>query len=171
MKPAMTKSTPDEIEFARLQALFVEGGEFSPQEHIFFRDKLLEQWEQSKVALELAKDFEMSHRKAIVLFAFDPEKNSGTENVELANGYKLKSVKKLNYNVDQANVNAALDKIEAFGEKGKVIAERLIKWKADLSLSEYKTLSEEYKAIIDEVITISEGSPTLEIVKPKDKKV
>lgn len=167
---ATAKPTPDQLEFTRLQVLFDENGEFLPQEHIWFRDKLLEQWEQSKVALETAKANEMEQRKLIVSFAFNPDKVSGTETIELANGYKLKSVKKLNYNVNQETVNDALDKIEALDPEGKFIAERLIKWKADLSLTEYKGLPDKYRVLIDEAITTSEGAPALEIVEPKDKK-
>lgn len=56
------------------------------------------------------------------------------------------------------------------GEAGELIAERLIKWTPELSLTEYKQLSDKYRKIIDDVITASEGMPTLEIVEPKAKK-
>lgn len=167
---AKTEKLGDAIEFDRLNTLFNAGGEFTAEEHLWFRDKLLEQWENDKAALEIAKENEMAKRKAIVKFAFDPTKEKGTERIELANGYELKSVKKLNYNVNQDTVNAVLDKLEAVDSEAKFVAERLIKWKADLSVSEYNDLKAEYKVIIDECITTSDGAPTLEIVPPKGQK-
>lgn len=141
------------------------------------RDQLLVHWQEAKEALEKAKEAEMFLRKKVVDFAFDPNKQSGTENVDLGNGYKLKAVKKLNYGfikndenkLDKAAIDKALAKIEKDGAVGELIAERLVKWTPDLSLSEYKLLSDKHKAIIDSVIVTSEGSPTLEIVEPKNK--
>lgn len=169
---AKSEKLGDIVEFDRLNALFIAGkaDEFTAEEHLWFRDKVLAQWEESKSALEIAKENEMTQRKQVVAFAFDPEKKKGTERIELANGYELKSVKKLNYNVNQDTVNDALDKIEALDEQGKFIVERIIKWKAELSVSEYNDLDERYRKIIDEVITTSDGAPTLEIVPPKGQK-
>ena len=141
------------------------------------RDQLLVHWQEAKEALEKAKEAEMFLRKKVVDFAFDPNKQSGTENVDLGNGYKLKAVKKLNYGfiknaenkLDKAAIDKALAKIEKDGAVGELIAERLVKWTPDLSLSEYKLLSDKHKAIIDSVIVTSDGSPTLEIVEPKNK--
>jgi len=141
------------------------------------RDQLLVHWREAKEALEKAKEAEMFLRKRVVDFAFDPNKQSGTENVDLGNGYKLKAVKKLNYGfikndenkLDKAAIDKALAKIEKDGAVGELIAERLVKWTPDLSLSEYKLLSDKHKAIIDSVIVTTEGSPTLEIVEPKNK--
>lgn len=167
---AFKMNTADATEFARLSALQAAEGEFSLEEHIWFRDKLLQQWEQSKSDLEVAKLAEMDQRKLVVAFAFDPNKEKGTERIPLENGYELKAVKKINYNVNQETVNAVLDELEAQGDEAKFIAERVIKWKAELSVSEYNDLSDKYKAIIDKCVTTSDGAPTLEIVPPKGQK-
>lgn len=158
------------IEFERLSILLQNKGEFTAEEHLWYRDELLKKWEASKLQLETAKANEMDQRKAFVAFAFDPDKQSGTERIELENGYQAKAVKKLNYNVNQDTVNDALDKIENLDAQGKFIAERLIKWKAELSLTEYNQLEAKYKVIIDQVISTSEGAPSLEIVAPKNQK-
>lgn len=120
----------------------------------------------------------MEQRKAVVAFAFDPNKESGTERIELGNGYQAKAVKKINYGfvktedgkLNKAAIDKALAKIEKDGAMGELIAERLVKWTPDLSLTEYKQLDEKYKKIIDEVIVTSEGAPTLEIIAPKAPK-
>lgn len=147
------------------------------------RDKMLADWEQSKRDLEAAKAREMELRKEVVTFNFDHTKLEGTERVDLANGYQLKAVKKLNYalvspvegvSVVDA-VDTALSKMEAMGPEGKFIADRVVKWSAELSLTEYRKLDElpngkAYKAILNTVIETREGAPTLEIVPPKGAK-
>jgi hypothetical protein len=144
-----------------------------------WRDHLLALWEASKAALEAAKTAEMDLRKRVVDFSFDPNKKAGTERVELANGYELKAVKKINYGfvkredgqgVDKNKIDEALAKIEAEGPVGELIAQRLIKWDPSLSLTEYKQLSPIHKAVIDAVIVATDGAPSLEIVPPKGSK-
>lgn len=144
------------------------------------RDRILAAWEASKVKLETAKADEMELRKEFVKFAFDNEKLSGTERIPLANGYEAKAVKKLNYNlvspIEGVDVVEAVDNVltelEAMGPEGKFVADRLVKWSCDLSVSEYKKLDDmhggdKYKAVINKVIETKEGAPTLEIVPPK----
>ena len=151
---------------------------YTEAEFIAERDRLLLSWEESKKVLEVAKEKEMEQRKAVVAFAFDPNKESGTERIEIGNGYQAKAVKKINYGfvktedgkLNKAAIDKALAKIEKDGAMGELIAERLVKWTPDLSLTEYKQLDEKFKKIIDEVIVTSEGAPTLEIIAPKTPK-
>lgn len=152
---------------------------YTEAEFVAERDRLLLAWEESKKALEVAKEKEMEQRKAVVAFAFDPNKESGTERIELGNGYQAKAVKKVNYGfvktedgkLNKAAIDKALAKIEKVGGVvGELIAERLVKWTPDLSLTEYKQLDEKFKKIIDEVIVTSESAPTLEIIAPKAPK-
>jgi hypothetical protein len=84
---------------------------------------------------------------------------------ELGNGYKLKAKRPISYKLD-ANTRAALDEIAALGNEGPFIADRLVKWKPELSISEYGKLSEGYKTIIDKVLTTTPGLPVIELVKP-----
>lgn len=89
---------------------------------------------------------------------------SGTENVPTGYG-TLKIVHKLNYNLGNADeVDKALDAIEKSQEGGNVIAERLVKWTPELAVREYKLLTPTQKAIIDRVLTIKPGTPSIELV-------
>lgn len=174
--------TTNMVEFQRIAAIVAASGghcaDLTPQEHIFFRDCLLSQWEEAKKQLEVAKEVEMSLRKQIVSFAFDPDKQSGTERIDLANGYELKAVKKVTYgwvkdydgNVDKDAIETALAKIEKTGAVGELVASRLVKWNPGLSLTEYKQLDTKFKTIIDKVIVTDSGAPTLEIISPKAPK-
>lgn len=152
--------------------------EYGSPQWVIERDRRLAAWEQSKIDLETAKAREMELRKEFVDFSFDPNKKEGTERIDLNNGYQAKAVKKLNYTfksdregVEVADaVDLALQRLEAVGPEGKFIASRLVKWTPSLSLSEYRDLAPQFKAVIDPVIETKEGAPSLEIVAPKGKK-
>ena len=138
------------------------------------RDAKILAWEQAFKALAAAKDAEAALRKEVLAeaFAFDPEAlREGTENFELGNGYKLKAVFKISRNLNNENeaVDKVLSKIEKTGPEGAFIAERLVKWKPELSVSEYKKLPEKFKKLFDEVVTSKEAMPSLELVAPKSK--
>ena len=138
------------------------------------RDAKILAWEQAVKALAAAKDAEAALRKEVLAeaFAFDPEAlREGTENFELGNGYKLKAVFKISRNLNNENeaVDKVLSKIEKTGPEGVFIAERLVKWKPELSVSEYKKLPEKFKKLFDEVVTSKEAMPSLELVAPKSK--
>ena len=138
------------------------------------RDAKILAWEAAVKALAAAKDAEAALRKEVLAeaFAFDPEAlREGTENVELGAGYKLKAVFKISRNLNNENeaVDKVLSKIEKTGPEGAFIAERLVKWKPELSVSEYKKLPEKFKKLFDEVVTSKEAMPSLELVEPKSK--
>lgn len=163
-----------------IERVNAETGEIKRYTEVEFtteRDRLLLDWQSKKDALEIAKEEEMKLRKECVALLGDPDKKSGTENVELGAGYKAKMVKKINYGfvqkdnkTDKNAIENALQKIEADGDVGVLIAERLVKWTPALGLTEYNQLSDKHKKIIDKVIVTTEGAPTLEIVEPKAKK-
>lgn len=150
-------------------------------------DAALVQWQSAKDALETAKEAEMNLRKYCFQLAFTDAKE-GMNSLELGSGYVLKGGKKLNYNLkapvgyDGDAVDAVDEVAEKFGQisnEGKFIAERLFKFKVDLSVSEYRKLTEDAKhsagakvmlTELNKVLEISEGSPTLEIREPKVKK-
>ena len=138
------------------------------------RDAKILAWEAAVKALAAAKDAEAALRKEVLAeaFAFDPEAlREGTENFELGNGYKLKAVFKISRNLNNENeaVDKVLSKIEKTGPEGAFIAERLVKWKPELSFTEYKKLPEKFKKLFDEVVTSKEAMPSLELVAPKSK--
>lgn len=134
-------------------------------------DQLLTAWKTAKDTLDAAKTDEASLR-AQVKEAFFPSADEGTSYVGLGNGYRLKHVGKFNYRLDKENdrVNAALDKITKLNNEGAFIVDRLVHWSPALSISEYRGLDEQYREIIDTVLVISPGAPTIELVEPKGKK-
>lgn len=143
-------------------------------------DECLLLWADMKKAIETAKEAELEFRKYIVKREF-PDANEGMNNKELGEGYMLKAGIKLNYNLaDNDTVEATLEKISAMGNSGSAIADRLVSWKPNFLLTEYRTLVEDKEKgskfadeclkIISEMLTITDGAPTLEIKEPKRKK-
>jgi len=144
------------------------------------QDQVLLKWQEAKDALAKAKDFELELRKYVVSRAF-PEKQEGTNTVELGNDYKLKAVIKYNYKLaENAVVQRCLDRVAKTGNEGAFIAERLVSWTPNFLLQEYRAIQEEVEKgnatakqiydIVNEMLTISEAAPTLNIVEPKAKK-
>jgi hypothetical protein len=141
-------------------------------------------WQDSKDRLAKYKEMEMDYRKICVDFLV-PDKQEGTNNIELGSGYVAKAVVKFNYKPKDDNdaIWAGLEKIERLTNdgKGKLIAERLFSWHPSFLKGEYVTLQEDatkgdrfaieaLKIIENELIIISEAAPTLAIVEPKKKK-
>jgi len=151
---------------------------FSEAEYIAERDRLLMEWQRLQGVLAAAKEDEMRARKLAVAFMHDPSKTGTTENVDLGNGWKAKMKVPVRYGfvvnaegrTDKKRIEQALGWIESTGADGELIADRLVKWTPELSLTEYKQLPDHLRKAIDDVIVTTEGSPTLEIVEPKSKK-
>jgi hypothetical protein len=138
---------------------------------------LIAAWQQAQTSLEAAKTYEMELRKRVVAATFDATKTKGTENFDLGKGYVLKCVKKENVKVDAVKINDVLDEIEKVGDFGKFIADRIVKFKPDLSLTEWNALNERAHegdgnaqkiiALLVPVVEFKPGSPVLEVVEPK----
>lgn len=128
------------------------------------RNELLEEWADTSEKIKELRAKEAELRTKIVENLFDPEKVEGTENLELGAGYKLKCVKKQNYKLSNKDgqLEKAIDKLE------EIIADRLIIYKAEISVREYKQLDDKSRKIIDKVLTVSPATPSVSIVEPKE---
>lgn len=141
----------------------------------------LELWEKAKKQLDAAKEAELELRKLYVAMATNPQKEKGTEDVPLQNGWKAKVVKKVNTSfrkgddgkTDWDAVHDTQDQIEKLGNEGAFIADRILKWEAKFSLTEYNNLDASnpthaaIKRLIDGIIVSTPGAPTLTLVEPK----
>ena len=143
-------------------------------------DQILMLWKEKQEAITAAKAEEMDLRKHIVDRAF-PQKHEGMNTKDLGEGYQLKAGVKFNYTLaDNDTVEKCLDRIAKIGNQGVFIADRLVSWKPNFLLTEYRVLQEEAdkgsidaKAILKEIttmLTIDDAAPTLAIQAPKVKK-
>ena len=135
------------------------------------RDALIQNWQAAQSELAAAKDKESALRAEVIATLFAEHPDKGPVNYELGGGYKVKAVFKQNYRLAGSDeVDAVLSKIENSGPEGEFIAKRLVKWKPELAITEYNVLEPKFKKIIDNVLTISAATPTVELVIPKAKK-
>lgn len=132
---------------------------------------LTEHWDQIKKKLDALKTEEALYRTAVFELRIEAP-TEGVNRVALANGYHLKADYKFNYNLKNkaGETEAALERIAKIGNEGTFIADRLVRWKPELSITEYRLLSPEMKKEIDAVLTITPGLPALEIEAPKAQK-
>lgn len=129
------------------------------------RTRLFDAWQEKKKAFELAQAEEREARAAM-MEAWSDRMNDpmadGAESIDTGFG-TLTITHKIDYKVTGAEdaVETALDKIEASQEGGNVIAERLVKFKPELSVREYKLLTEAQRKIVDAVLTIKPASKSV----------
>ena len=141
------------------------------------RDVLIIGWRDAKDAATKAVAAELAARNALMeLF---PEPKEGVNTLELGNGYALKLTHKMNYTLSNSDkpkdgntplaTDAALDAIEKLGNEGSFIAKRLVKWKPELSVTEYRLLLDDspIKKAIDKALKIAPATPSFELVAPK----
>lgn len=87
----------------------------------------------------------------------------GTNKVPLSEGWILKATHVLNRTVDIAGFTAMRDELAA----AAIPCDQIIKYKPELAISVYRTLTQEQMNLFDRVITIKPGTPQLEVVLPK----
>jgi hypothetical protein len=152
------------------------------------KDALLTEWQRCKDALDNAKARESEYRTKVVACFSNPDKEEGAENVPLgASGWFVKVVKGMSFKLKsfvegqsvQAAVTKALTKMasataDSQGDElnpalGAVCAARLVKWQPEMSVTEYRALLPGHREIIDTVLEIKPGAPTVTLVAPKEK--
>lgn len=141
-------------------------------------NRLMVEWRDTAKNLKIMKERESAMRAEIVRRQF-PNPKDGTQRVPLGNGYSLKAVYSPNYKIDkdQEKVDAAEAIMHSAGNEGSFIAARLIKYKPEMSVSEYKSLIKSAddgngtaRAILtalQSILTIEKGSTELTIEEPK----
>lgn len=142
-------------------------------------DKLLHNWIQAKQTLDIAKEAEAQLRATVGLSIF-ADADIGANTIELGGGYRATYTKKMNYTLavpTDSNTDNLNESIEELAEamrlasnEGAFIFGRLVKWKPELSLTEYKQLPDNLKKIVDRYVVSREGAPTLVIKEPAKAK-
>lgn len=144
------------------------------------QDDLLMLHKDIQDKLAAIKNEEMKLRKYIVDRAF-PQKQEGTNTLELGNGYELKAVVKYNYKLaENPIVESTLEEISKLGNEGAFIADRLVSWTPNFLKSEYNKLEQDAEAgseiaksvlkLLPKMLTVTDAAPTLSIKEPKVKK-
>lgn len=129
--------------------------------------ELIEKWFVAKTNANRFKEEELSLRNEIVLTLFPQDKEEGVLGmIELPEGFQLKASKSQNYNLknDEQQVEAICALLD------KTTAGLVVRWKPELAIGVYKKLPKETQELFNGCLTIKSSQPTLEIVKPTEKK-
>lgn len=140
------------------------------------RDALLMQWDAARQNNTFWKAEEARLRAKIAAELF-PEAKVGKNTIELGAGFSAVLEKKqtksfvIPKDAEFDNLEKAIDTmveaISGVGNSGAFIAERLVKRKFEVSLSEYNELPVEVQTIADYFIETKDSTPTFELKKPK----
>lgn len=131
----------------------------------------LQAWHDVKQRLNSVKTDEMTKRlDAIAQLPF-AGKEEGSQTLKLAGGWSLKLTRTMDYAIERKNNNAVMAALNALyavePDKANLLIER---WEPVMSVKVYKSLSEEGKKAIAEIVTIKPGAPQLELVEPAPPK-
>lgn len=133
-------------------------------------DLLVYQWTTAKENLEVCKNIELDLRKQIVELLLDQNRlEKFSKTFQLGNDYALRATNIVSYKLESKDrVIEVIDKLSDIGKAG--ISTLLFKWNCELSETTYKSLDEDTKSIVDEILTIKPGTPQLEFIEPKEDK-
>ena len=122
----------------------------------------LNEWYEIREQLKVLQDKEKELRLRIMSSVF-PDAKEGINNYPLEGGYVLKGTRVISRKIDEASLSAIADQLASAG----VSVDSLIRYKPELSVSQYKKLSAEQRMIFDQALIIKDGLPQLDIVLPK----
>lgn len=135
------------------------------------RDNKVLLWLQISSELDKFKQKEMQLRKELASYVIGENIETlisevRTSTLKLGNGYGIKAETTINYKLDETErVLEIIEEMRLLGLSD--VSEQLFKWKPTLSESNYRKLSPEAKAIVDQVLTIKAGAPKVEFITPK----
>lgn len=119
-------------------------------------------WYNLQKQLAQVKDEEMALRNKIFKGLFkDPVE--GVNKFPLSDGWILNADRTINRKVLEDILTTMSPKLREAGINPEV----LVKWEPELSITEYRKLTEDERKLFDQVLEIKDGSPQMKIVLPK----
>lgn len=125
----------------------------------------LQHWAVLSQQLKTIKEAEMSLRKELFGEAF-PNPEEGTQYYPLSGGWRLQGRYKMERNIEVAQLGYMRDEL---ARRFNVGMDPLLNWKAELSLTNYRALSDEARGFFDNVLIMKPGSPQLTLIPPTDE--
>lgn len=135
----------------------------------------LSKWYLLKKQLSEVKTAESLMRSRIAKFFFPtPDEGTNTHPLKDGTGANLKMVHTIDRKVDEGELEALREAMSAAEEDEKnnlhgleLDFTKLIVWKPELKLSEYRKLTEAQRQVFDRVLVVKPGMPQLDITIPK----
>lgn len=129
----------------------------------------LVRWYELSEQLSKLKSAEAMLRARIFNFYFkEPKEGTNTVPLNDGTGAVVKGTHVLNRAVDVGTLDAlrATQAVEGYNGP-KLELDKLVKYKPEVSISEYRKLTDEERTLFDSALIIKPGSPQLEITIPK----
>jgi hypothetical protein len=127
----------------------------------------VQKWRAADEELTRARNTEAELRTAAIAAVWPKGLGMGTTNHVLCDGSTLKGVVRREAKVDQTLIRAAEAKLRKLGEAGALLADRLIRWTADASVSEFDKLDTRSRRLVSKAIAIVLARPSLKLVPPE----
>jgi hypothetical protein len=122
-------------------------------------------WRLIEADLAKLKELELQYRNAIIpAIPFDHAKT-----VAIDDGFKLELDCPMYYSI-KASQDVLMATMNALYEHNPVATVDLLRWKPEISVSKYRTLTEDEKKIIAPILNIKPGQATLTVIVPKEGK-
>lgn len=121
----------------------------------------IEVWYDMQQKLAALKASEMLLRTKIFRGLFT-EPKEGVNTHDLSDGWVLKGTYVITREIDLTALSAYREEFAAQG----IVSDELVNYKPSLSVSSYKTLTEEQKKLFDNALIIKPGSPSMKIELP-----
>lgn len=130
-------------------------------------EEIVSTWHAAKQQLAALQKQERDLRSQMIAALSTGEIEEGTERVPIGHGKDLVITHKLNYTLDASDeaIESELDYVAK--SMGEVVAERLVKFKPSLSVSEFKALDHDVKKRFARLVTTKPASPSVEIKDAK----
>jgi hypothetical protein len=125
-------------------------------------------WQYAQQKARQWRETEMSLRAEVMGFAWPAYQNAptaGTVYADIAAGYKLKYEQSFSYNLKDTPTAFVEEILNKHFEP--VAADLLVRWKPELSVSNYKKLTADEQRLFTPVLTIKPDAPKLELIAPK----
>lgn len=126
----------------------------------------INEWNEFAKGISKFKALERALRDELVFELFDRAIDSGSESIELGNGYSLKATKALNYSLS-GELEQVITLCAVLSDED---SKRLIRWKPELVVSEYLKSTPDVQEMFNGILTIKPAAPVLEVVLPEAKK-
>lgn len=123
------------------------------------------QWFEARRQLALLKAHELVLRDAVFKSAFPNPVEGSSNKLGLGNGYQLTGKHVVNRTVDVALLSTLTGRLSAEG----INVDLLFPQKPSLSKTEYNKLTAEQRGLVDNVLTIKNGSSDLSITQPVEE--
>jgi len=128
----------------------------------------LKEWYALKQQLDELKGKEVVMRQFICAGMFpNPEEGTNTKPLNDGTGAVAKMQHVINRTVQEEALEELDKALAADSNLPKLDLTKLVRWKPEVAIKEYRTLTDEERHLFDQVLVIKPGMPGLEIMIPK----